>query len=217
MRASGSSSTEQSWRETQPRPLGVHRLRARPGRRVGVGFLGGSLRPTLGLDLQGGASVILTAPEGTPQDVMEQALENIRNRVDAFGVGEPDIASRAPRSRCRSPVAAEATVQRATRPDLFCLEGDDLNHGCSEERGRRPGRARELEVDAQPSEVCVVDGDGEQVECFPSQAQADDLPRRCRGRAAGRAVAEPSVELRPPRRPPRRPPGPARGERLLPH
>ncbi|HJQ72138.1 MAG TPA: hypothetical protein VJ887_01860, partial [Actinomycetota bacterium] len=39
-----------------------------------VGFLGGSLRPTLGLDLQGGASVILTAPEGTPQDVMERAL-----------------------------------------------------------------------------------------------------------------------------------------------
>ena len=57
-----------------------------------IGFVSGGLRPTLGLDLQGGASVILTAPEGTPQDVMEQALENIRNRVDAFGVGEPDIA-----------------------------------------------------------------------------------------------------------------------------
>ncbi len=30
-----------------------------------------------------------------------------------------------------------------------------------------------LEVQAQPSEVCVVDGDGEKVECFSSRAQAD--------------------------------------------
>jgi preprotein translocase subunit SecD len=57
-----------------------------------MGFFVGGLRPTLGLDLKGGASVILTAPQGTPPDVMQRALENIRNRVDAFGVVEPDIA-----------------------------------------------------------------------------------------------------------------------------
>ena len=34
-----------------------------------IGFATGELRPTLGLDLQGGASVILSAPEGTPEDV----------------------------------------------------------------------------------------------------------------------------------------------------
>ncbi len=56
-----------------------------------IGFATGALQPTLGLDLEGGVSVILTAPEGTPRDVMDQALTNIRNRVDAFGVGEPDI------------------------------------------------------------------------------------------------------------------------------
>jgi preprotein translocase subunit SecD len=137
-----------------------------------VGFLGGSLRPTLGLDLQGGASVILTAPEGTPKDVMEQALENIRNRVDAFGVGEPDIALSGTTIEVQIPGAAEATVQRRTA-DLFCLEGDDLIHGCSEDEDDVRDVLESLEVEAQPSEVCVVDGDGEQVECFSSRTQAE--------------------------------------------
>jgi preprotein translocase subunit SecD len=56
-----------------------------------VGFLTGALRPLLGLDLVGGVSVILTAPEGTPSDIVDKTLETIRNRVDAFGVAEPDI------------------------------------------------------------------------------------------------------------------------------
>jgi protein-export membrane protein SecD len=55
------------------------------------GFLFWGLRPLLGLDLVGGVSVILTAPSGTRPDVMEKTLETIRNRVDAFGVAEPDI------------------------------------------------------------------------------------------------------------------------------
>jgi preprotein translocase subunit SecD len=56
-----------------------------------VALLTGLLRPLLGLDLVGGVSVILTAPEGTPTDIIDKTLETIRNRVDAFGVGEPDI------------------------------------------------------------------------------------------------------------------------------
>jgi preprotein translocase subunit SecD len=51
----------------------------------------GTLRPLLGLDLVGGVSVILTAPQGTAEDVVDKTLETIRNRVDAFGVAEPDI------------------------------------------------------------------------------------------------------------------------------
>ena len=137
-----------------------------------VGFLGGSLRPTLGLDLQGGASVILTAPEGTPQDVMEQALENIRNRVDAFGVGEPDIALSGNTIEVQIPGSADATVRR--RPaDLFCLEGEDLIHGCSEAEDDVRDVLESLEVQDQPSEVCVVDGEGQEIECFSSRAQAD--------------------------------------------
>ncbi|MET1012209.1 MAG: protein translocase subunit SecD [Actinomycetota bacterium] len=137
-----------------------------------VGFLGGSLRPTLGLDLQGGASVILTAPEGTPQDVMEQALENIRNRVDAFGVGEPDIALSGNTIEVQIPGSADATVRRRTA-DLYCVEGEDLIHGCSESEDDVRDVLESLEVQDQPSEVCVVDGEGEEIECFSSRAQAD--------------------------------------------
>jgi preprotein translocase subunit SecD len=47
--------------------------------------------PELGLDLQGGASVVLQPPEDTPSDALDQAIEIIRSRVDALGVAEPDI------------------------------------------------------------------------------------------------------------------------------
>ena len=56
-----------------------------------VGLVTGALQPILGLDLEGGVSVTLSAPEGTPGEVMDRARTNIANRVDAFGVGEPDI------------------------------------------------------------------------------------------------------------------------------
>jgi preprotein translocase subunit SecD len=45
----------------------------------------------LGLDLQGGIAVVLTAPPGTPPEVVDKAIDIIRNRVDALGVAEPDI------------------------------------------------------------------------------------------------------------------------------
>ena len=47
--------------------------------------------PELGLDLQGGASVVLQPPEGTSSESLDQAIEIIRSRVDALGVAEPDI------------------------------------------------------------------------------------------------------------------------------
>jgi protein-export membrane protein SecD len=137
-----------------------------------IGFATGELKPTLGLDLQGGASVILSAPEETSQDVMERALENIRNRVDAFGVGEPDIALSGTTIEVQIPGSADATIR--TRPaDIYCIEGEDLIHGCSEEEQDVQDVLGSFEVEGQPSEVCVVDGGGEQVECFSSRAQAD--------------------------------------------
>jgi len=49
--------------------------------------------PKLGLDLQGGFSVVLDAPEGTPADVLDQAVSIMRRRIEALGnVQEPEIA-----------------------------------------------------------------------------------------------------------------------------
>jgi preprotein translocase subunit SecD len=44
--------------------------------------------PQQGLDLVGGVSVVLEAPHGTKADVMDRTVNNIRDRVDALGVGE---------------------------------------------------------------------------------------------------------------------------------
>jgi preprotein translocase subunit SecD len=49
--------------------------------------------PRLGLDLQGGFSVVLEAPEGTDTEVLEQAIEIMRRRIEALGdVQEPEIS-----------------------------------------------------------------------------------------------------------------------------
>jgi preprotein translocase subunit SecD len=51
------------------------------------------LTPRLGLDLQGGTSVILTAPPGTDTELLEVATEIMTRRIEDFGaVQEPDIA-----------------------------------------------------------------------------------------------------------------------------
>jgi preprotein translocase subunit SecD len=62
-------------------------------------YIGLGNRPNLGLDLQGGISAIYTPqlPEGEPvpddfEDILDQAIEVIRTRVDSLGVAEPDIS-----------------------------------------------------------------------------------------------------------------------------
>lgn len=51
------------------------------------------ITPKLGLDLQGGTSVVLTAPDGTERDVLDKAVEIMINRIEDFGgVQEPEIA-----------------------------------------------------------------------------------------------------------------------------
>ena len=104
-----------------------------------VGFVTGSLQPKLGLDLQGGVSVILQAPQGTPKDVMDQALENIRNRVDAFGVGEPQIAVSGTTIDVQIPGGANGTVEERQKLQ-YCLVGE---RGDQLRVRRRPGHGAE--------------------------------------------------------------------------
>jgi protein-export membrane protein SecD/preprotein translocase SecF subunit len=54
------------------------------------------LRPRLGLDLKGGVSVILTAPPGTNQDILNRTITVLRDRVDSAGVAEPEISKEGP-------------------------------------------------------------------------------------------------------------------------
>jgi preprotein translocase subunit SecD len=53
-------------------------------------LIGGN-SPELGLDLQGGVSVVLAPTTDASGEQLDQALEIIRSRVDALGVAEPEI------------------------------------------------------------------------------------------------------------------------------
>ena len=55
--------------------------------------VGTNTTPQLGLDLQGGISVVLAPKQGAKVEpgTLTQAVEIIRNRIDSLGVAEPDI------------------------------------------------------------------------------------------------------------------------------
>ncbi|HSG78913.1 MAG TPA: protein translocase subunit SecD [Acidimicrobiia bacterium] len=84
--------------------------------------------PQLGLDLQGGFSVALEAPAGTDEDVLEKAVEIMRERIEALGnVQEPEIAVAGERilvqlpgvtDRDRALAAVGTTGQLSFRPVL---------------------------------------------------------------------------------------------------
>jgi preprotein translocase subunit SecD len=48
-------------------------------------------RPVLGLDLQGGVSIVLFPVEGSDLSALNTAASVIRNRVDGLGIVEPDV------------------------------------------------------------------------------------------------------------------------------
>ena len=62
---------------------------------IGFGALAATIAvgntPHLGLDLQGGASVVLAPKNKVKSKDLKTSIEIIRNRVDALGVAEPDI------------------------------------------------------------------------------------------------------------------------------
>jgi preprotein translocase subunit SecD len=57
------------------------------------GLIAAGDTPKLGLDLRGGFSVVLEAPEGTDAEVMDKAVEIMRQRIEGLGaVQEPEIS-----------------------------------------------------------------------------------------------------------------------------
>jgi preprotein translocase subunit SecD len=56
-----------------------------------VGTLVVDNEPLLGLDLQGGVSVVLQPTEPVDNEQLDQSIEIIRRRIDSLGVAEPEI------------------------------------------------------------------------------------------------------------------------------
>src|SRR5215468_5161296 len=56
-----------------------------------VATLLSSNRPVLGLDLQGGISIVLFPVKGSDLSTLDAAVSVIRNRVDGLGIAEPEV------------------------------------------------------------------------------------------------------------------------------
>ncbi len=135
-------------------------------------FLTGT-KPVLGLDLQGGVQVVLQAPPGTPSAVMEQALENIRRRVDAFGVGEPELFLNGTSIEVQLPGLARGKVE--IRPkDQYCLVGQgQQSFGCFPVQSDANNLLSGLKVNAIPLKVCLTGLPSDSPPCFSTQTDAD--------------------------------------------
>jgi preprotein translocase subunit SecD len=131
-------------------------------------------RPVLGLDLEGGVSVILSAPDGTPETVMNQALENIRNRIDAFGTAEPLLFVTGNTIEVQIPGLARGTIDERAKVQ-FCIADDEGNtYTCFDERDAAEAELEAARVQPVVSSVCLT-GDlwGDSAPCYGSQKDAD--------------------------------------------
>jgi preprotein translocase subunit SecD len=137
-----------------------------------IGFATGVLQPQLGLDLEGGVSVILQAPPGTPDPVMQQALENIRNRVDAFGVGEPQIFVSGTNIEVQLPGLAKGSIQQRAKTQSCLIGADDTSYGCAADASAAKSLLDDVAVTTQ-SQICLK-SDSLKVDnvCFGSSKDA---------------------------------------------
>jgi preprotein translocase subunit SecD len=131
-------------------------------------------RPVLGLDLEGGVSVILSAPEGTPADVMDQALENIRNRIDAFGTAEPVLFVTGNTLEVQIPGLARGTIEERRKTQHCIVDAEGSAYGCFGQETEADEELGAAVVEPVVSSVCL-NGDfwGQTAPCFGDQAAAD--------------------------------------------
>ncbi|MCE2709600.1 MAG: hypothetical protein LW596_02200, partial [Ilumatobacteraceae bacterium] len=115
---------------------------------VAIGFtVGSGDRPSLGLDLQGGASITLQ-PEGEYDALaLDVAVEIIRSRVDAIGVAEPEIIRQGDTVVVNLPGVKDQ--QRAL--DIVGRTGDLNCALCCSRAASTPPVARETRATRTPS------------------------------------------------------------------
>ena len=131
-------------------------------------MLAAGWEPKLGLDLQGGFSVVLAAPEGVDEAVLDQAVETMRRRIENLGaVQEPEISVQGNRrilvqlpgveDRERALAAVGTTGQLSFRPVLAILpespflptEGTDTTEAVEIPEGIDPATGLSLEDDPE--------------------------------------------------------------------
>ena len=156
--------------------------------------------PQLGLDLQGGVSIILAPTPGQEVDpgVLEQTVSIIRNRIDQLGVAEPDISLQGETIQVQLPGLADQqeaedvigrTAQLQMRPVLTQLAPD------SPEFEEAPSCESEIQAVPPPNEELVL-CERAREEPTPDEPAPADLPREEWGklRVAPVALSGPDIE-----------------------
>jgi preprotein translocase subunit SecD len=139
-----------------------------------VGAFVAGIRPALGLDLEGGVSVVLAAPSGTPKEVMERALENIRNRVDAFGVGEPLLFLSGNTIEVQLPGLARGSIVERSK-DQYCMEDEGGSvYRCFASQSEAATELDATSVNTVLNSVCLsgLAGFDDSPQCFGSRKDA---------------------------------------------
>jgi preprotein translocase subunit SecD len=143
---------------------------------LAVAGLGGTLvaghEPQLGLDLQGGISVVLEPAEETADENLTQAIAIIRQRVDRLGVAEPEIARQGDaivvqlpglRDRERALEVVGQTAELRFRPVIQALpagiSAEDLQ---PPEDGGDGSSTTEPEESTETTETSVADDGGDE-------------------------------------------------------
>jgi preprotein translocase subunit SecD len=85
-------------------------------------------RPALGLDLQGGVSVVLFPVKGSDTSTLDTAAQIIRNRVSALGFSEPDVSRQGNTISidlpgAKNPRQAEQTIGRTAELRFRLVQG----------------------------------------------------------------------------------------------
>jgi preprotein translocase subunit SecD len=105
---------------------------------------------------------------------MNQALENIRNRIDAFGTAEPLLFVTGNTIEVQIPGLARGTIDE--RPKVqFCIADDEGNtYTCFDDRDAADAELETASVQPVVSSVCLT-GDlwGDSAPCYGSQKDAD--------------------------------------------
>lgn len=175
---------------------------------VALGAVIGSMvagnSPQLGLDLQGGASVVLRPQKDVSSGALNQAIEIIRNRVDGLGVAEPDISRQGSniivqlpgvKDQARALEIVGQTAELRFRPVLQALgaAGDTTTTTAPAPTTTAPGAPTTVPGAATTTTVPAVSGD---VKTTPREQDAADqqvvLEEIVGGQVKGRYVLGPS-------------------------
>ena len=141
----------------------------------GVALFVTGTRPVLGLDLKGGVSVILSAPEGTPPDVMDQALENIRNRIDAFGTAEPLLFVTGNTIEVQIPGLASGTIEERAKAQDCITDADGVAFGCFDREQEANDELEAAAVTPVVTSACLTgEAYGPDGPCFGTEEEADE-------------------------------------------